>query len=177
MSDIQLCESKQALINTHSLLQSINKKPNSYIVGISHLDNVNLCYDYVPSLPYDLILYNPIIDKDLQKKEIREIQQLINGPFITIGSPDEHIEINGENHTHYNNLDRDQFLGLIEKCERFITNSSCAIYEAPFLMNQENVIQIGNRNSYRSTKPEELKTGAIVKVVEILKKWWKDKND
>src|SRR4030042_6324287 len=47
---------------------------------------------------------------------------------------------------------RPRFLSLIKNCRKFITNSSCAHYEAPFLINKKQIIQIGLRNAERESK-------------------------
>jgi len=47
---------------------------------------------------------------------------------------------------------RPKFLSLIKHCRYFITNSSCAYYEAPFLIKKKQIIQIGLRNAERESK-------------------------
>ncbi len=181
MSEIQLCESYHAYLNVLSLCNSINKEPDAHIVGITHLEDVELAFDYVPTLPFDLVLYNPVSDKKQQKEDLKQITELIRkrGNYITIGNPDEIIFQESHSHTHYNNLDRAQFLGLLSKCERFISNSSIVYYEAPFLMKTgSELIQIGNRNNERSTKDDKLDIiGTSNRIIMILKEWWTKKNE
>jgi UDP-N-acetylglucosamine 2-epimerase len=68
---------------------------------------------------------------------------------------------------YYPNLPRPQFLGLLKNCHRFVTNSSCAIYEAPHFLKPEQIVQIGNRNLNRPRGPFE--PGASDRIVAILK--------
>lgn len=180
ISEIQFCESKKALMNVHSLLNSIDKQPNAYIIPITHLENIKLSYEKVPEFPFDLVLYNPIKNKEQQKEDIKKIETLIHDHnVVTIGNPDEFIDIytDGCFHTHHNNLDRNQFLGLLNKCSRYITNSSSVIYEKSIINKKCKIIEIGDRNSKRSTKWNELKTeGGSLAIIEIIKKWWINKN-
>jgi UDP-N-acetylglucosamine 2-epimerase len=70
---------------------------------------------------------------------------------------------------YYDNLPRPQFLGLLKNCQRFITNSSCAIYEAPHFLKPEQIIMVGDRNKNRPRGP--FQTGASDRIVSILKEY------
>jgi GDP/UDP-N,N'-diacetylbacillosamine 2-epimerase (hydrolysing) len=46
--------------------------------------------------------------------------------------------------------DHGYFIVLMKNSEYFITNSSCAVYEAPFLLKKEQIVLVGDRNRYRT---------------------------
>ena len=198
-SDIQFCESEEAHQRTCYLLASVGlqKKLNSHVVGVSHLDDVNfdtsliycdkinidesLCptkTDWVtqtfPIISYDLILYNtpPLIEKH---KDIRELNHTVNVGHYDIlirGNPDGDSDIELEDYDEiYDNLPRPQFLGLLKNCQRFITNSSAAIYEAPHFIKPEQIVWVGDRNRNRARGP--FQTGASDKIIAILKEYLK----
>ncbi len=83
------------------------------------------------------------------------------------------LKINA-NSAYLPNLERSEFLGLLRNCSRFITNSSAAIYEAPYFLKPEQIIHIGERNRDRDKGP--FMTDASDRIVEVLKKWYTAKN-
>lgn len=124
LSNEQWVESKRAKKVVKKLCKAIGKKANVKIVGANHLKGVILDYSKVPEEPYNLVLYNPCTT----------IKEIFIGP-----NPD----------IQYGSLPQEQLLGLIEKCEKFHTNSSCGVYEAPFLIDKNNIIWLGKRNRGR----------------------------
>jgi len=127
LSDEQWVENKRASKVVKKLCKSINKKSNIKIVGSNHLTSVILDYQLVPEEPYNLVLYNPCT-------KVKE---------IFIGSnPDK----------QYGSLPQEQLLGLVEQCEKFYTNSSCGVYEAPFLIKKDKIVWLGKRNKGRKYK-------------------------
>jgi len=78
----------------------------------------------------------------------------------------------------HKNLPRAQFLGLLKNCNRYITNSSSAYYEAmPLDLKREQIVLVGNRNKNRSSPMEwkqDYKTSE--RICQILKAWWLKKN-
>lgn len=194
-SDIQFCESKKAAEKVYDLLSTIGKDTNIYVVGITHLDDLEISEDAVPDVPYDLVLYNPITyGKDLKQKTwdgMITISGFVNYAEYTLGrhtvfiipNPDAGREHILEFHSvmkktaagaagmysWHPDLPRPLFLGLLKNCERFITNSSAAIYEAPHFLEPRQIIQIGDRNRGRDSGP--FKIGASDRIVEVLKKW------
>lgn len=194
-SDIQLCESSKAAQSVTQILSSIGKTPNVHVVGITHLDDVEISEAWVPkNTPYDLVLYNPITGYSKLKNikimddDLNEIYKLINkrylvyfiGPNPDVGS--NHVigcinkmqnKIQG-NTKFIQNMQRAEFLGLLKSCYQFITNSSAAIYEAPHFLKTEQIIHIGDRNRDRDKGP--FTTGASSKIVQVILKWYTDKN-
>ena len=147
-----------------------------YKCGISHLDDLEVCEFNVPTHKYNLILYNPTSNTT---NEFQQVRNWIDGNSVIIGgNPDPY-----KNPIHallikkkikvpyYDNLPRPQFLGLLKNCERFITNSSAAYYEAPAFLALEQIIIVGERNKNRST-PAKLETGASDKIVKILEDYF-----
>lgn len=196
-SDIQFCESQEAVHRVNAIMTAFGKSTkNAHLVGITHFDDIEVSEALVPQEVYDLVLYNPVTYGQDLKQTIRDGMITASG-FVTCANgytlgchtivlmpnPDvgrEHIlefqeimknsaeGVNGM-YTFYPNLPRPEFLGLLKNCQRFITNSSAAIYEAPHFLKPRQIIQIGERNRNRDRGPFE--TGASDKIVEVLKKW------
>lgn len=182
-SDIQFCENFEAW-NRVMALFSCFKPPytlhdgTAYVVGISHLDDLVVDESKVPKYPqfqnpnydivkpYDLVLLNsePLSDKDLKYPDT------INA-IIQIGGNPDGIMAKLKNAYYYPNLPRPQFLGLLKNCQRFITNSSAGIYEAPHFLKPEQIIMVGDRNKNRPRGP--FKTGASDRIVSILREYLK----
>lgn len=204
MSEICLCEDFKSTEKTGMLWLNIKKissihcslaNPHlSYIreleerriynVGNVYLDDFEIDESLVPEEPYDLVFYNPTTTYFEDYIELIKKRKYKN--VIWIGSnPDKEFknlvaEIKGlklPSYIYYDNLPRPQFLGLLSKCKRVITNSSCAYYEAPAVgLKPEQIILVGERNKKRSSDFSQMKTGASDKIVNILKKYWSEKN-
>lgn len=127
MSNEQWVENKKCAKVVKRFLRIINKIPNIKIVGSNHLLDVILDYSIVPKEPYNLVLYNPCT----------RIKEVLIGP-----NPDQ----------QYGTLPQDQLLALIKECECFYTNSSCGVYEAPFLIDKKRIVWLGKRNRGRRYK-------------------------
>ena len=127
MSNEQWVENKKCAKVVKKLCKAINKKPNIKIVGSNHLLDVILDFSEVPEEPYNVVLYNPCT----------KIKEIFIGP-----NPDK----------QYGSLPQEQLLGLIKKCEKFFTNSSCGVYEAPFLIKEGQIVWLGKRNKGRKYK-------------------------
>jgi GDP/UDP-N,N'-diacetylbacillosamine 2-epimerase (hydrolysing) len=189
-SDIIFCESlgtKQIATDlwfVSSGKKTLDKKA-CYIVGISHLDDLEIDESKVPRVmengtpldivePYALLLMNA---EPLNTKGYYTIPW--GGSIIQIGgNPDGTVRNHSEVHpyknqrvSYYPNLPRPQFLGLLKNCQRFITNSSAAIYEAPYFLKPEQIVMVGDRNKNRPRGP--IKTGASDRIVEILREYLK----
>ena len=127
MSNEQWVENKKCARVVKKLCKSINKASNIKIVGSNHLLNVVLDYSKVPEEPYNLVLYNPCTT----------MKEIFIGP-----NPDK----------QYGSLPQEQLLALIKESNKFFTNSSCGVYEAPFLINKKKIIWLGKRNKGRKYK-------------------------
>lgn len=197
MSELQFCESYEAENILFHFFNSIGKVPNAHVVGITHLDDLEIDETLVPRVGrsiqkwYNLILYNPLTNPKEAKKMRWEIERIkteakfgINLNIIIGSNPDgwtdgkryELEEALGllDNTTFYKNLPRPQFLGLLKNCQKFITNSSSALYEAPYFLKEDQIINIGVRNTKR-TPIDITKTGASSKIVKIIKEWWNNR--
>lgn len=189
MSDIQFCESFNAENNLFLLFNVVKKKKDSYIVGITHFDDLLIDESLVPKGKYNLILYNPIKDilkmeweiNEIRKKtKFGEIQNVIidsNADNWFDNSKDLYYNLAWNDKTwFYKSLPRPQFFGLIKNCNKFISNSSAIHYEAPCFLKPEQIIPIGIREKER-TPVDITKIGASDKIIKYLKKWWKKKNE
>ena len=120
-------------------------------------------------IPYDLVLYNPpTAHPEEITQDMAEIFQLIKGKWVWWIGPNgdpgsdlienlfwEHmksIPLQGpkEHITYSKKLPREQFLGLMQNCERFIGNSSSMFKESPAFLKEEQIVNIGTRNKDRS---------------------------
>ena len=174
-SDIQFCEDRCSAIRTNMLKQACELPSNVHIVGISHLDDLEVDESKVPDYPYHLILMN---EPSLRENEIYSVHEHI----LDLNTDIRSIAIGGNPETtfawkpcpmnlYYPNLPRPQFMGLLKNCKRFITNSSAAIYEAPHFLKSEQIVMVGDRNRNRPKGP--FKNGASDRIVEILKEYLK----
>lgn len=141
LSDYQLVESPEAKKVVEELCESVGKAPNVHVVGITHLDDLELDFSKVPDEPYNLILYNPTT----------KIKEIFVAP-----NPDK----------AYATLPREQFLGLLSSCKHFISNSSAMIYEAPFFLKDDKIIPIGKRN--RNRPKVKLCPGGTQNILNVL---------
>lgn len=187
-STIQLCESFECAENVRRLFKPINKIPQPYTVGITHLEDIALDDECVPNGEYYLVLYNPITsyskdkNEDIMRYEIEEIKTLC-GDFQTIfiypnkdpGTDYIFAELNAmatenENYTlYFHNLPRPQFLALLDTCSKFFSNSSSTIYEAPFFLKKKQIVHIGKRNINRTNAPTT--RNGSTEIYEVLKNW------
>jgi len=127
LADEVWCENRKCAKVVKKLCKLINKKVKIKIVKSNHLDGIKLDYSKVPEEPYNLILYNPCT----------KIKEVFIGPNIDIS---------------YASLPQEQLLALVKECEKFYTNSSCGVYEAPFLIENEKIVWLGKRNKGRKYK-------------------------
>jgi len=173
MSDIQLCTNNKAKNRVKKLCKAVGKKYYVATIGNVMLDNLEIDESLVPRYEYDLVLYNP--PSRLSKRQIYEELTTISD-MIT---PTKMIWVqpNGDKGSEYidgfwnkKTVPRPQFLGLMKYCRRFITNSSCQYYEAPFLLKPEQIIPIGKRNIERESKYADMSIkGASNKIIKLLK--------
>jgi hypothetical protein len=147
------------------LKQACDLTSNVHVVGISHLDDLEVDESKVPVEPYNLLLFNR---ESLQATDWAAL--VTKGKCIQIGGNPDGVIPNMAD-AFYPNLPRPQFLGLLKNCQRFITNSSAAIYEAPYFLKPEQIIMVGDRNKNRPRGP--FQTGASDRIVEILKEYLK----
>jgi len=153
-----------------------------HVVGITHLDDMEIDESKVPLWSYDLVLYNfPPLSKENDElvDSAAKINEALNPGRCELrkivligGNPDGLVCFPWLSQDyHYPSIPRAQFLGLLKNCRRFITNSSAAIYEAPHFLKPEQIVMVGDRNKNRPRGP--FKTGASDRIVEILKEYLK----
>lgn len=168
---------------------SYNPYKSIELVGITHLDDLEIDESKVPKVhcksdmggrewnvygikEYDLVLYNTPTMEDY-RQDIATIERLIkdNYSVLVSGNPDGEAEsqLADKVDEFHIDLPRPQFFGLLKNCSRFITNSSSAIYEAPYFLKPEQIIMVGNRN--RNRPPVECKPGGSNNIVRILKEY------
>ena len=125
LADVVWTENKKTAKIVKKIFKLINKKAIIKVVGSNHLIDIGqLDYSKVPNEPYNLILYN----------NPTKIKEILICPNID---------------KSYASLPHNQFLALIKECEKFYTNSSAGVYEAPFLIKKDQIIWLGKRNRGR----------------------------
>lgn len=171
MSKMQLCTDNKTKLTTENLLKSVDMKPCAFVVGNVYLDNMSFDNVMLPKKPYDLILYNPptIYDAKIINKDLDFINSIKSKNHFW-------IEANGDKGSDLinkyitcPNLNREMFLSLLKNCERFISNSSSIYYEAQFLIEEHQIIKVGERNKNRSEGADMSIKNASKKIIKILK--------
>jgi len=191
-----LCTNEHAKKRVEKLCEVGGKTPNAYVIGNIMMENMELDDSILKeakldSGKYDIILYNPFrghILEDLEQisrvlldievihlKKGEDKEAGFKTPFLWLRP---NTDRGSEFILHYiasryaisPAQPRPKFLSLIKHCRYFITNSSCAHYEAPFLINKKQIIQIGLRNAERESKYAKMDIpGASDNVIKILR--------
>ena len=171
-SDLQFCESKECCLNVARLKDyhiSDSFKHDKqleglgiYNVGISHMDDIDTKCKYKNVLPYDLVLIN---SEPIGKKHF-SFTGVPGRKIIQVGGNPDGNTPRVDGAEYYTNLPRNNFLWLLGHCQRFITNSSAAYYEAPFYLKPEQIVLVGSRNCNRTPVP--LTPGASYRIARIL---------
>jgi len=173
MSDMQLCTNQTAKKLVDALCELTGKQPNSHVVGNVMLDDLTPDESQVPEHEYNLVLYNPLIDRKTTQQEVDALYRWLieeDKPYIWLSTNgDSNCDIVNK-YTNTSTLPRPQFLGLLKNCNKFFTNSSCQYYEAPFLMDTVNIISIGKRNKNRASKNATMTiTNATENIIKLLR--------
>jgi len=172
LSCMQLCTNPEAKARVEQLFKGTSLKPDAHVVGNVMLDNFEIDESEVPDVPYNLVLYNPptLLASDEIINEINYTDD-ISSDIDRIW-----IEPNGDTgsdllkqYVTHKNLPRPKFLGLLKNCERYITNSSSAYYEARFLIKKEQIVMVGKRNKKRDSKDEMDIPNATDNIIKIFK--------
>ncbi len=151
------------------------------VVGSTHSDNLTIDERIAPLEPFDLVLVNGNpADQNDELRTLKTTMDLINPWKRTIWvEPSEKYEAGriaigarqglpiGHRVQFMRTVERPLFLGLMRKCERFITNSSSAVYEAPLVGADRKVVNVGARNQERATESAKLPPAAE-KVADLI---------
>lgn len=171
MSEMQLCTNEHAKRRVEELCRVGGKEPNAIVVGNVMMESLEfddrvLEEAQLTDKGYDIILYNPfrghIMEDIAQIKQVLlegEVEDIEGDRQSGFGTPFIWLRPNTDRGYEYimqfansPTQTRPRFLSLVKHCRKFITNSSCAHYEAPFLIKKKQIIQIGLRNAERESK-------------------------
>lgn len=193
-SRIQFCSSDESKANVHRMMREAGLEPCAHTVGATHFDGINpeviknKYRDYKFNFPNEkggfvLVSINSETygdDKRLIAEVLDKAKQYRNKVFVQVrGNGDDHVD-----NTIFTRLDtqsvdvfyldrgkHDQYLYLMMNCLAFITNSSAAIYEAPHLLRQDQIVMVGLRNNGRTPVPEEAHDGkASNRIANLIKR-------
>lgn len=187
MSDMQMCTNEESKQQTERICELAGKEPNAHVVGNVMMENLDIdesVFDLigVKDKEYDLVLYNPLlghIKEDMAQIMMELTEGLLedkplNGtgkfPFIWIRpNIDRGFEFLSKYATS-SSQPRPKFLALIKHCRKFITNSSCMYYEAPFLIDKSQIINIGLRNKFRNSSKARMDIpGATKNIIKSIR--------
>jgi acetyltransferase-like isoleucine patch superfamily enzyme len=132
------------------------------------------------SKPYDIVLYNPptTLSSLSIAEEVADICLMLKHYYVWLPPNGDWCSEIPMKHVNQENWERPQFLGILKHCRRFITNSSCADYEAPFVgLKPHQIIRIGERNKNRESQVSDMTipnaSDNIIKILKTLdKKEW-----
>lgn len=200
-SNIQFCSCEESKNNITSIMNAVGLTPNAHDVGATHFDNVDMekvrdIYKTEHGYEHNYVLI--LINSETSGNDSQLIKDTISHALKYKNTHDFIIlDGNGDSSTIpitlrselialrkkeqyrisvFGNPDHEHFLSLIMNCDKFITNSSCAIYEAPFLMNESDIIRIGDRNKSRTVIPHTSHTGkASKKTAYLIKEYLEQK--
>lgn len=160
-------------------------QPRIVVSGATHFDDMETDASLVPRNNYTLVLYNPpsLLSREQIVSELKLVDIIGNPwPIVWVApNGDKNSDVVEEfakahaNCTYLESQPRDRFLGLLEFCQFFVSNSSALAYEAPYF--KRPVERMGIRNSIRYKLQEsECKPGAskiicdeIVKYLDVKK--------
>ena len=163
MSMMALCTTPEAKQRVIDFYDTVGSNGCTRIVGNVMLDNM-------PNLEYDVVLYNPVIKIDQIDSDVKDICLLLKGLAFWFPPNGDVGSSKVDHYVNMPNLPRAQYLAILKHCRRFITNSSSAYYEAQFLLYQEQIVIIGERNKERSSKYENMAIpNASDNIIKILK--------
>ena len=191
MATLAFCNGQGSYTRARDLKWLLNTDTNSFVsgemmgvyeVGSTALDDIEPDYrDVGLQDSFDLVLYSPPTKQPkLIKAELQEIEAILNKPVVWIGptSDPEWMTVvnyltdlqkrNPDVHFHIS-VDRPKFLALMDRCDRFIGNSSSLFVEAPYFKPREKLIHIGIRNKGREFII--VRKGGSERIVEHVKRF------
>ena len=166
-SNIQFCSCMESTENTIKLMRAAGLVPDANYVSATHFDNIDLnkLIKYnVDIEPYALISINSEMENTDEKLIEETLTVALSCAYpinylISEGNKDnkkiEDIlfkELSKQDCVVVKQprVDHTTYLSQIKHCRYFITNSSSVTYEAPFLMNPDNILMVGKRNKDRT---------------------------
>ena len=183
-SHILLCNTEE---DKKNLIRMGEEESRCHVVGSTAFDDVKYDYSLCPNYPYALVLLHPDPDPEKTRKDLQEavaaVQDYVGLVWLAPNHDPNHEiirnfladpQIKGKAfpkawqvNIELQNLQRETFLGLLQKCALFVGNSSSLVYELPYINPQAKTISIGNRNKCRE-KPAEIVIGGSKRIAELL---------
>lgn len=180
-SKIQFCSNDESTNNVRKIMRAAGLEPNPYTVGATHFDGINLhnikrkYHDWKFNFPNEkcgfiLVSINSETygdDNKLKAEVLVAASHYRNKHFVQVrGNGDNHVDnhifvkLEGAVDVIYlDRVDHDMYIYLMMMCRAFITNSSAAIYEAPYLLRTDQIMMVGKRNKGRTPVPQSAHDG------------------
>ena len=166
-SQIQFCSCIESTENTIRLMRAAGLVPDANYVGATHFDGINI--EKLNKVNADIEPYALIsINSEMENTDDRLIKETLD-IALSCAYPIDYLISKGNNDNKkiedilfkelskqdcvvvkQPRVDHITYLSQIKHCRYFITNSSSANYEAPFLMNPDNILIVGKRNKERT---------------------------
>ena len=158
MTAKQIAFSEKSLLNTERLLAAVGADCKADAFPNPTFSNISLhSLDRQIKESYDLILVHPqSLSRSGTVEDAKTVESLIiknKKNVIVRGNKDKNSDILDDLWLKLGGcietVEKSKFLSLIKYADRFITNSSCSYYEAPLLLEESQIIRIGDRNNGR----------------------------
>jgi len=182
LSSLQVGFTEKSKIKSDDILKTLNLKQRSAYFPNPTLSDINVKDNSSEKEKYDLILVHPqSLSATGTRSDATEVLKHFDSKKRTIvikGNKDKNYEIlyslweileASEFVTVSENMEKEEFIKVLANCDRFITNSSCAFYEAPIFLKNDKIHHIGSRNKNRETanyKLEDVKSSD--KIVDFI---------
>lgn len=193
-SQIQFCSNEESAANVRILMRNAGLESNAHTVGATHFNGIDMnkilsqYHDWRFNFPNEMgsfvlvsINSETMGDDEKLKDEILEkLDNYRDCPVVQVrGNEDcrhidntifvraksEHVDV-----FYLDRMQHDMYIYLMMMCRAFITNSSAAIYEAPHLLADDQIVMVGQRNKGRTKVPGEAHDGkASKRVAELIK--------
>lgn len=194
-SQIQFCSNEESKANVYKMMKGAGLGSDAHTVGATHFDGINLDeikkkyhdrkYNF-PNVKGGFILIS--INSETLGDDTRLVADVLDRAEYYCVHPIVQVMGNGDKQ-HLDNtifvrakqsvdviyidrVDHELYLYLMMMCRVFITNSSAAVYEAPHLLREDQIIMVGLRNKGRTPVPKESHNGlASRRVAELIKRF------
>lgn len=194
-SKIQFCSNDESMANVRRMMRESGLASNAHTVGATHFDGIDLdkiknkYRDWKFNFPNEkggfvLVSINSetygdderLIAEVLDKASFYRTHQFVqvrgNGDDPVDNAIFVRLDAQSVDVIYLDRCQHDLYLYLMMNCLAFITNSSAAIYEAPHLLREDQIVGVGLRNKGRTPVPEVAHDGqASNRIAHLIKRF------